>query len=237
VLLRTPHRAAGPAFLPDRAHALPAAGRVAVVPRPGHVVAGILSPSDDGEAPDLDALRPDGTSLPVRLPPPCDLEVVRRLHAEHGLDPAPLDDLVAGRPPRSLAPRFFVYGTLMRGESRHPAVLHHAPEAIVAAACPGLLVDLGDYPGLILERRPSGATVQGELVDFGDTALGDAVARLDAVEGFRGFGAPGSLYARRLVRVTPSGRAAVLAWTYVYAGDLRTARPIASGDWRRRPAP
>jgi gamma-glutamylcyclotransferase (GGCT)/AIG2-like uncharacterized protein YtfP len=234
VLLRTPHRATGLAFLPDRAHAPTPASDLAVVLRAGHVVAGLLAPGDR-QAPDLEALRPDGTSLPVHLPPCADPDVVRRLHAEHGLDPAPLDDLAAGRPPRSLVPRVFVYGTLMRRGGRHRALLRHAPEAIVAAACPGLLVDLGAYPGMILDRVPPGATVHGELVEFGTGALGEAVARLDAIEGFRGFGAPGSLYVRRLVHVTPSGRAAVLAWTYVYAGDLRGARPIASGDWRRRP--
>ncbi len=228
----------GRAFLPDRALVLTDSHVLGIVECSGHVVEGVLFEDDAQPAYlDAEALRSDGTALPVHTgverAPAVDLDALRGAYVAHELDPRPLDDAAAGRPPRSLVSCVFVYGTLLRGGTRHAAMLRHVPASVLPATCPGRLIDLGDYPGMLLDSDAR-STVAGELVCFPDAMLAAAVARLDAIEDFRGFGVDGSLYVRRLVRVTLAGGAAHLAWTYVYAGDLRTGRPIPSGDWRTR---
>ncbi len=195
------------AFLPDRA-LTPTGG---LVRRPGHVIAGTLVEAAAGEIPllDVDVLRPDGTAVAARL----------RL---------PPDAAAAGAAIAS----FFVYGTLLRGEPRQDAIRRHTPDSVLPATCPGRLVDLGEYPGLVLDAGNAPGAVHGELVRIPGRALAAAIARLDAIEDFRGFGVAGSLYARRLVRVTCADGATSLAWTYLYTGDVGTARPIHSGRWR-----
>jgi gamma-glutamylcyclotransferase (GGCT)/AIG2-like uncharacterized protein YtfP len=193
------------AFLPDRA-----VESGELIARAGWVIAGTLCDDDDLSAhPSTSALLIDGTAVPVRVDRSATL---------------------AAEP----VPSFFVYGTLRRDESRHGAIRRHAPDAILAATCPGLLVDLGSYPGMLLAPAGRSSTVHGELVRFPATTLGAAVGRLDAIEDFRGFDVAGSLYVRRLVRVSAADGTTPLAWTYFYQGDVGAARAIASGDWRAR---
>ena len=216
--------AAGTAFLPDRA-----VDGVDLVARLGGVVRGTLV-AVDGDAGwraldrqhgarrvDAQALRPDGTAVAVRFHVP-------RI---------PLPDTDPSCP---LVPSFFVYGTLLQGQPRHAAIRRHVPACVLPATRPARLIDLGDYPGMLLADAERPSTVRGELVRFPAATLAAAVARLDAIEDFRGFGVAGSLYVRRLVRVTLADGSAPLAWTYIYAGDARAARPIPSGDWRTRGA-
>jgi gamma-glutamylcyclotransferase (GGCT)/AIG2-like uncharacterized protein YtfP len=97
-----------------------------------------------------------------------------------------------------------------------------------AATTAGTLLDLGAYPGLIVDDP--GAAVTGELyfADDPDALL----AELDAIETFRGFGVAGSLYRRALVRARTVDSRSILAWTYVYLGSRHETRVIDSGDWR-----
>jgi gamma-glutamylcyclotransferase (GGCT)/AIG2-like uncharacterized protein YtfP len=229
----------GRAFLPDRALVLTDSHVLGIVECSGHVVEGVLFEDDAQPAYlDAEALRSDGTALPVHTgverAPAVDLDALRGAYVAHELDPRPLDDAAAGRPPRSLVSCVFVYGTLLRGEIRHAAILRGAPESVLPATCSGRLIDLGDYPGMLVDSDDARSTVHGELVRFPAATLAAAVGRLDTIEGFGGFGAGGSLYVRRVVRVTFAGGAVHLAWTYVYAGDLRAGRPMPSGDWRTR---
>jgi gamma-glutamylcyclotransferase (GGCT)/AIG2-like uncharacterized protein YtfP len=55
---------------------------------------------------------------------------------------------------------------------------------------------------------------------------------LDEIESFHGFGEPGSLYRRALVRARIGGGDGKLAWTYVFAASASGAPVIRSGDWR-----
>jgi len=237
-------------------------GVLDVPPARGHAVAGVLFrlPSDAAIA-TLDrkeseghvylrfetvALTEDGAEEPAFAyevaparrepfvaPAPSYLDVVRRGYEDHGLATLPLEIAAAGRSPAGPIAGVFVYGTLLRGEERHPALLRHAATGGEAAATDGTLLDLGPYPGLIVDG-PKGS-VAGELYSAPDP---DALfAELDAIETFRGFCAPGSLYRRAIVRVRSVESGSMLAWTYVYAGPRNGSRVIASGDWRDRRQP
>jgi gamma-glutamylcyclotransferase (GGCT)/AIG2-like uncharacterized protein YtfP len=156
--------------------------------------------------------------------------LVRRGYADFGIDAEPLD--AAARNERHPGPvsRLFVYGTLMRGEERHPALVRHGAKFEAAGRARGTLHDLGSYPAMSSE--PAATPVSGEL--FAAPDLGALLQDADGIELFRGFGVSGSLYRRAIVEVTTGDDGSVLAWTYLLAGDAGGARVIAGGDWRRR---
>ena len=162
-------------------------------------------------------------------PAPGYLDVVRRGYRAHGFDGAPLESAAEGRAHTGPVRSLFVYGTLMAGEERAVHLERHGMRAFAPARTRGTLIDLGAYPGLVLEG--AGTAVAGELYAIADPA--GLFATLDPVEGFRGFGVAGSHYRRTIVRAS-RGCASAPAWTYVYAGPQDGRQVIASGSWRRR---
>jgi gamma-glutamylcyclotransferase (GGCT)/AIG2-like uncharacterized protein YtfP len=167
------------------------------------------------------------------MPTPVYLDVVRRGYDEHGLAQEALDAAARGAAHPGPVTGLFVYGTLRRGEERHPVLARHHASDGGAATTTGVLLDLGSYPGLIVEGDRG--AVAGEVYQAADPEA--LFAELDAIETFRGFGVPGSLYRRAIVRVRRPGVASLLAWTYVYAGPRDTYNVIGSGDWLTRRQP
>jgi gamma-glutamylaminecyclotransferase len=116
----------------------------------------------------------------------------------------------------------FVYGTLMRGESRHR---HLSGETFVAnvRSAPGYrLYDAVDYPALV--EDPDGPSIVGELWLVSDAAL----RQLDDVEGV-----DEGLYARRRIPLLPP-QDDVIAEAYVYLEPV-VGLPEISPSWRDRP--
>jgi gamma-glutamylcyclotransferase (GGCT)/AIG2-like uncharacterized protein YtfP len=152
----------------------------------------------------------------------------------------------------------FVYGTLLTGESRHPMLASGRILSIIPATVAGLLLDLGEHPGLLISAQTS-SRVQGELIRF--ESLDSIIQALDAEEGpdFRrqltnaSWADGGS---DRLLRnsrkpgavsnAPPEGPASssivwrrasapfALAWVYAFIGDASSAPAISSGNWRDR---
>jgi len=114
----------------------------------------------------------------------------------------------------------FVYGTLMRGESRHR---HLAGSEFVADARtqPGYrLFHVDDYPALVMDPDTS---ITGELWLVSDGTL----RVLDEIEGV-----DEGLYARRTVRLQAPFES-IAAETYVYLQSI-DGLPEIHGDWRAR---
>jgi gamma-glutamylcyclotransferase (GGCT)/AIG2-like uncharacterized protein YtfP len=157
------------------------------------------------------------------------LKVVSRGLQRYGL---PNDGLLyAARGEQSSAgtTQVFVCGTLMRGEVRHGVVREHQVKSMLLAETPGRLLDLGEFPALVPAEKPK-ARVLGELVTCRDGE--GLLQRLDAVEGFRGFGRADNLFRRTIFSIGMMDGHEREAWTYVYARPAEHARPIPSGDWR-----
>lgn len=153
------------------------------------------------------------------------LALVRSAYEQFRFDTWRLDAAAANRAASPLP--IFVYGTLLRGESREKLL----PGTRFPARVPGQLFVLagGAYPGCKLSGRPD-SYVQGEMVEVDDVP---AVLRvLDRVEGFRGHGVSGSLFVRTLATVEV-GLGHQLAWTYQHAGGDEDCR-IVGGSWRGR---
>lgn len=114
----------------------------------------------------------------------------------------------------------FAYGTLMSGECRHWMLAAGGIESVVTASVSGMLLDLGEYPGLVLSKK---GAVRGELIRFRNPAI---LERLDEEEGAE--------YRREVVRVRLSDGSTQAAWAYVLVTVPASKPVIASGDWRSR---
>lgn len=123
----------------------------------------------------------------------------------------------------------FVYGTLMRGETRYGILREFGVECALLADTPGRLLDLGTFPGLVPDEK-DGRFVRGELIRCRDHER--LLRRLDEIEGFRGPGREDNLFERKVVPVGMLDGHVREAWAYVYARPAGGAPVIASGDWR-----
>ena len=173
-------------------------------------------------------VRPDRRERFV-APHPDYVSVVREGLQNFDLSTDLLEAAALDKPTPWLVDAFFVYGTLMRGESRFPVLTKFGLSCSLLAQTFGRLVDLGNYPGFV-EIVTSRSLVQGEFVRVQD--LGAAVEAIDAIEGFCGFGRSGSLYRRALCQVDVGEGRIRSAWTYCLAEAGNGATPIPSSDWR-----
>jgi gamma-glutamylcyclotransferase (GGCT)/AIG2-like uncharacterized protein YtfP len=89
-----------------------------------------------------------------------------------------------------------------------------------ACSLPGVLYDLGDYPGLIEGE----GIVRAEIYSLPDKA---ALAKLDAYEGFQ-EGDPTALFIRRRISIDSENPE---CWVYYYNRDLTGHLPLKTGDW------
>ncbi len=129
--------------------------------------------------------------------------------------------------------KLFVYGTLMRQQSRHHLVADRL-KALCPARCEGVLLDMGAYPAMIDAEDPSRegpSWVQGELLLVED--LDSLLPLLDRVEGCAPRGESDGLYRRERVTVQV-GTLQHEAWTYLLCEGVRRGPLIPSGAWRAR---
>ncbi|MFP4477632.1 MAG: gamma-glutamylcyclotransferase [Desulfatibacillaceae bacterium] len=153
------------------------------------------------------------------------VDVVREGLREHGLDSVAVESAAEGGSASALS-GLFVYGSLMSGLPNH-ALLGGRYEMFLPATAPGVLHDLGPYPGMRLAEQ-SGQVVFGELYSLiePESALGP----LDRLEDFRGYGQAGSLYRRAVMDVRVRGGRQV-AWVYILT-EKPPGRVVPDGDWR-----
>lgn len=157
------------------------------------------------------------------------VDIVAQGLAGFGHDDRMLRAAARGEETPFLVTGLFVYGTLLRGGSRHGELDRcGGASSTVPATSTGTLLDCGSFPGMV----PGGeGTVHGELIDLRDLSL--ALTHLDGVEGFEGFDTHRALFRRALITAKPADVGSRLAWTYLWAGGTKHP-PIPSGDWRIR---
>lgn len=187
----------------------------------------------DGQAHRAQTYRVPAARVQARHTPPAPeyLQVVREGLLAHGHDVIQLEQAAAGLSPPIGVPGFFVYGTLMRGESNHAVLARHGIASAQAGQVRGELFDTGmGFPAMRLAQDAS--RVQGELIV--PEAFEGALRAVDALEVFDGYGAAGNEYERRLIEVAPEGGgASCLAWAYFGGEGLPLQARIDSGSWRR----
>jgi len=102
----------------------------------------------------------------------------------------------------------FIYGTLKRGQPRHPALKGQTFVANVLTAPAYRMYNTGTYPALV--EAENGVAVEGELWAVSETCLSE----LDVIEGV----AEG-LYGRRPVLLQPP-HDGTAAETYIYLRSI-----------------
>lgn len=121
--------------------------------------------------------------------------------------------------------KVFVYGTLLQGLERHEALeqSQFLGPALLSGAC---LYDLGAYPGAVL----GAGEITGELYEVSAEVL----ATLDVIERYQPNAPQDSLYLRQKLptRLFANGET-VMAYTYLYNGDMSQASLIEFEDYRR----
>jgi gamma-glutamylcyclotransferase (GGCT)/AIG2-like uncharacterized protein YtfP len=113
----------------------------------------------------------------------------------------------------------FVYGTLMRGGSRHRVLAAKRFLGPVRTQVRYALFDLGAYPGLV-HRDQGGQAIEGELYEV-ETSL---IPRLDRIEG-----AP-ELYRLEPIDLEDAGP----AYAYFYQSPIQGREECAGGRWEKR---
>ena len=146
-----------------------------------------------------------------------------------GLPLKEVEDANENKPADFVTDAIFVYGTLLRGESRFPILQKYGLECTLLARTFGKLLDLGSYPGLVQVDKAN-TMVEGEFIRVRQPH--NLIQELDVIEGFTGFGRTGSLFRRNLMEVDVGDGRIRLAWVYVLACGADTASEIKSGDWR-----
>jgi gamma-glutamylcyclotransferase (GGCT)/AIG2-like uncharacterized protein YtfP len=164
-------------------------------------------------------------------------EIVLRGLSAHGLASDQYEKCTQGVRPDPEVEGVFVYGTLMRDESRFAAIRKHGPVQTLHGGTRGRLHETAaDYPMLDLEvvRRGYGvnddAMVLGEFLRFSD--LASVLETLDEVEQFFGYASQRNEYVRTLVEIDTGGVLQRSAWTYAAAHRAAIGPRIGSGCWR-----
>jgi gamma-glutamylcyclotransferase (GGCT)/AIG2-like uncharacterized protein YtfP len=128
----------------------------------------------------------------------------------------------------------FVYGTLRRGGSNDINVKFAGATFIAFGSVPGVLCDLGGYPGLWLDA--AAAPVVGEVYRVSQRLL----VELDVLEGYDPVLPDKGEYRRVRIEVTLAGGGKRDCLIYAMRAEVAGGKPvIASGDWigNRLPRP
>ena len=122
----------------------------------------------------------------------------------------------------------FFYGTLMRTfPLRTFAGIDNWLEYIGDGPVPGVLFDLGCYPGLVVD---SCSQVCGEVYRILDPIK--LFARVDQIEDYRAATPKEGQYVRQTMDAMLEDGRAMLVWCYVYNQPLPPSVRIEGGDYR-----
>jgi gamma-glutamylcyclotransferase (GGCT)/AIG2-like uncharacterized protein YtfP len=129
----------------------------------------------------------------------------------------------------------FVYGTLLpdlfpgRAPKDIADILSEA-RRVGTGQIHGLLYDLGQYPGAVLDPE-SQCVFSGEILEL---PTADVLARLDEYEEVDATNPERSLFLRVKSPVTLEDGRALQCWLYVYNQDPGSAPLVQMGDYRLR---
>jgi gamma-glutamylcyclotransferase (GGCT)/AIG2-like uncharacterized protein YtfP len=121
----------------------------------------------------------------------------------------------------------FIYGTLHPDRApREIATVARRLTSLGRATLPARLLDLGEYPGVVLDCNAQ--PIPGELFAIPDAAT---LAALDAYEDFRPASPADSLFLRENAVVTLDDGTEKSCWVYVWNGDEPAASPSDQHEW------
>ncbi|MES2277706.1 MAG: gamma-glutamylcyclotransferase family protein [Bacteroidota bacterium] len=121
----------------------------------------------------------------------------------------------------------FVYGSLLDGHNEFGVYLKNNSRAIAQSSFPGLLYDMGEYPGAIHKPQITGR-VYGQIVQLNDATI---LKALDEYEGFGDNEEQPNLFIRVMIPIaTKSGT--IGCWVYLYNLPIAGYPQILSGRYK-----
>lgn len=121
----------------------------------------------------------------------------------------------------------FSYGTLQPGRApKEIAAAVARLRAVGKGRVRGVLYDLGEYPGAVLDETAA-AEIEGTIFEL--PAGADVLRQPDAYEEFDPASPMSSLYIRVLHPVTLDSGGVLMCWIYVYNRDPECARVVQGG--------
>ena len=130
----------------------------------------------------------------------------------------------------------FVYGSLRR-DAKNDVFEEVRPhlQYVGVGSFPGLLFDLGGYPGAVLTDEKTSSKVKGELYTI-EESRNEVLRTLDDYEEYFRDSISKSLFIRKRVDVTLRNGKEVNSWVYLFNKKLLHSKPvkqIPSGDYLR----
>ena len=119
----------------------------------------------------------------------------------------------------------FVYGTLLQNDNQFARYLSRHCNFIASGRIKGLLYDIGEYPGLVIDNNAG--YVLGSIYQVGNAEI------LKEIDNYEGVGADEeqpNLYLR-VSRPIETAGGQVDAWVYVYNLRVAGLPQIVSGDY------
>jgi len=126
----------------------------------------------------------------------------------------------------------FVYGTLQTGHA--PDEIAHAVETLQhvgSAFVRGVLYDLGEYPGAVLDPS-SKQKISGMVLQLPEDA--NVLRQLDEYEGFDPNAPDESLFVRVLQEVVMESGRTLRCWVYVYNRDPGSSPVLTHGKYPKK---
>lgn len=127
---------------------------------------------------------------------------------------------------------FFVYGTLRNGFGNYEHLLKGNTIKEIPATIKGKMYSVsksGGFPCVVAGND----TIKGELMYIKEDRYWSVMRNLDILEGYDYKNEQRSMYLRRLKEVTLENGEKVLAWVYIWKGEVKKDLYVKSGDWKQ----
>lgn len=122
----------------------------------------------------------------------------------------------------------FIYGTLLDANNQFGAYLRANSSTITQGYFPGILYDMGEYPGAIY-KPDSDSRVYGTIVELSEDSA--VLKNIDAYEGYGENEAQPNLFTRHIAPIT-TGNSVLNCWVYFYNLPVGGFPQIISGNYR-----
>lgn len=122
----------------------------------------------------------------------------------------------------------FIYGTLLDADNEFGAYLRANSSPVATGSFPGMLYDMGEYPGAI-HQPDTGSQVYGKILKLANNP--EVLKTIDRYEGFGEGEQQPNLFIRQVIAVT-TYIGVIDCWVYTYNLSTDGFPQIPSGKYK-----
>ena len=120
--------------------------------------------------------------------------------------------------------KVFVYGSLLKGLGNHRLLEESTLIGTTRSPQGFNMVDLGAFPGVLVDEKITEGTVIGEVYEVDETTM----RRLDGLEGYNRDYPERGMYDKKLI-TTEFGEAFIYTYNSHFSGSTKF---VENGDWK-----